>query len=640
MARELSIDMAIQPFLDERAVTKTLLRLKSKLESGVGQKSAERLATRLISHFVQTGRAVTETQGRIIVSQLMGGRFAPEQAAILRKGQNLAQTYRQQQTAAQRVASQKARNEAKLQAVATRAEQREAARKAQEEEKSKRLAEREAEKKERAERRSEELSRKEIESFMTPRDRIRLLSQQAPYDEKNADKKPETGKIYRQADVLQKQLSRFADSPNKINSLAITQSIKSLQDSIGKHYIEQRQRGRKIEKSILNIERYANQAKKHVSDFDSEQQAASGGGFFGKIAAFISNPAALVAGAVASGAIMIAKKVTPMVAKAFDRGLATLRTEAAYGRAVNMSDIRTRAELFNMPIESAMAPNRYAADFQQRMMWGEVSEREIIGLARAGKWGRMVMTGEAARNPEKANAVFEQMVASTNPAQMRHIMSQLGLPVEDLMSYRMQPYSPEQRAEYAKLIGELVETEKGVTAGLYDLGNQISVLGEQLSALAGKEVADVATSLSPQAQDVANRLGYQESTTLERRAGGMVERALGLDEVVRDLNKIPGLKAASETLTAGIATGQYPRIINTDANPWGGALTKGFLSGQYPRQVNVDVGGVTINGNVDENNVDNLVDQITDRVEEKINSRESVAQYYKDAERAGALTGF
>lgn len=332
--------------------------------------------------------------------------------------------------------------------------------------------------------------------------------------------------------AIRNEFEAFQQNPTQESATVVMGNIVALRRDLLKLYAEYRVNRRQVPQILRQIAQNTAALKKDVSDFDSgEPQSAGGGSSTGgtlKKIIGVASISSLVTGLIRKGG-------QGLVA-ALNRGAQAMRLQAAYGREVNWGDIRARSAVFNMSTESAAAPSQYASDFRQRMMWGEVSEREIIGLSRAGQWGRMVMSGEAARNPEKANAVFEKMVASTDHAQMRSILSQLGLP-QDLMQYKIQGYSKETRAEYNQKFAEIADKEWRAAVMMFDAGNQYQLVTEQLSDAIAEVTGKGVQYMSAQGREFARSFGVfegagtpqavQTQKTIERTADIATKLGLG-----------------------------------------------------------------------------------------------------------------
>lgn len=117
-------------------------------------------------------------------------------------------------------------------------------------------------------------------------------------------------------------------------------------------------------------------------------------------------------------------------AAGIQKGETALTEHTIYGMGRNIGLTRALQYGWNISEEAASAPDRYAQDFQMRQAWGQVSDQEYIGLSRMGEYGRMVMSGQAARDPVGAMKALRSWMQTTNRAEVRSAMGQVGLPLE------------------------------------------------------------------------------------------------------------------------------------------------------------------------------------------------------------------
>lgn len=444
MARNFTVDMEVNPIMNVKEFDNGVKQLEKRLRSvkfGRHEQVSD-IASNLIQTLVQTGKATTVTQGRQILSSLMGGGFSENAKAILRMGQNKAQV-----------------------AINTPAS---------------------------------------VDYSTYTAKRITQL-------------RPEHANIATQWNNILTKYLQEKEEPTQEGTDTLLGNIVAVRRDLVKLFQEYRVNRRIVPQILRQIAQNTSSMKKEVSDWDMGDDSKSQGDsnssskilktLTGKLAGFF-------------GISSLLKKGFDAFKSALDRGNQALRLEAAYGQSVNWGDVRARAGVFNMSTEAAAAPSQYAADFRQRMMWGELSEREIIGLSRAGKWGRMVMSGEAARNPEKANQAFEEMVATTDKAKMRSIIRQVGLP-EDLMNYNIQAYDEKTRKEFFDQWNNIASIELDAAKALYDAGNQLQVALEDASKYIVQVVAESDLAVSPQGRAAkarleANPLWQEEARRRER----------------------------------------------------------------------------------------------------------------------------
>lgn len=517
MARELSIDLEVNPTLNTQATRNLINTLEKEIRTvKSGQHlSLAKKASSVMQNWIYSGVASTPTQARMILTDMMGGSFSAQQKAVLRSAQNIttAQLYLQKTN---RVEQQK----------------------------------------------------------------LGTLSARAAY--------------------LQNQYQAFQQHPTSEIATGLLVGLTGIRRELLKLYQEYRVNRRQIPPILRQIAQNTSSMKKDVSDWDTEQEKTSMSG--NSVLAFTKKLTGIAA--ISSGIVSVLKKGWQAIQSSLGRGMQALRLEAAYGRSVDWGDVRARAGIFNMSTEAAASTSEYASDFRQRMMWGEISEREIIGLSRAGRWGRLVMSGAAARNPALANQAFEEMVANTDPAKMRSILRQLGLS-QELMGYRIQGYDTKTRQEYEDKFRIMAASELDVAKMMYDAGNQMQVALEEVSTALSVFAGETVQLLSPQGREVYNRLRGTEEN----------------------------LKASYNPETAA-----RNREIARITNAYG--IDKGMLGEQFwsnkiptPHPINQTINNnITISGNVDMDNVDSIT--------EKMSAELAKSNYDSIANAIGARTSF
>ena len=168
---------------------------------------------------------------------------------------------------------------------------------------------------------------------------------------------------------------------------------------------------------------------------------------------------AAVAAAVYKGVQFLINRA----AAGIQKGETALTEHTIYGMGRNIGLTRALQYGWNISEEAAAAPDRYAQDFQMRQAWGQVSDQEYIGLSRMGEYGRMVMSGQAARDPVAAMKALRSWMQTTDRAEVRSAMGQVGLPLEIMKA--LQDIRSDEEFE------ELIRTGEKMTA--YQEGNAI-----------------------------------------------------------------------------------------------------------------------------------------------------------------------
>lgn len=142
-------------------------------------------------------------------------------------------------------------------------------------------------------------------------------------------------------------------------------------------------------------------------------------------------------------------------------GSSDLLEQAMYGANRNIAIGRTRAKMYGLEESVTSAPERYALDFRQRMMYGEVSDKEWIALSRMGGLGQMIISGAAGQNPEAFQRELEKWIESNrgNEAMVRQTLNWMGLSPQ-LMKYGAIQYSKEDTARLEGAYAENIKAQK------------------------------------------------------------------------------------------------------------------------------------------------------------------------------------
>lgn len=93
MAQDITVEIGVKPILNQKQFDAEMRKFEKSLRAirfGAHPDVANRGA-RLIQYLMATGQAATPTQGRMIISDRMGGGFSNVAKANLRTAQNQAQ---------------------------------------------------------------------------------------------------------------------------------------------------------------------------------------------------------------------------------------------------------------------------------------------------------------------------------------------------------------------------------------------------------------------------------------------------------------------------------------------------------------------------------------------------------------------
>lgn len=144
------------------------------------------------------------------------------------------------------------------------------------------------------------------------------------------------------------------------------------------------------------------------------------------------------------------------------RGAAAFDRNAAYGysdRVLGLSEMT--AVQYGINPEAVQRAQDYGADFRERMMWGEVSDREWIALSRRGEYGRLLMSGVGETDPERLQRALEAQIraAGNDPrklAQLRHDLQALG---QDTSLLKLRMHTPTEE-EYQRSLQQYTQSTK------------------------------------------------------------------------------------------------------------------------------------------------------------------------------------
>lgn len=211
----------------------------------------------------------------------------------------------------------------------------------------------------------------------------------------------------------------------------------------------------------------------------------------------------------------VGKFVWNQVKASAQRGQDLIGTTAAYGR-FGAGYATMRQLKFGMSEEDARSPQLYAADFRERMMYGEVSDKEWIALSQMGEYGRFIMSGGGERDPEKAARLLDQYIKSVGDdpaalARLRRNLRWTGQSYEQ-MKMRMPMATPAEMEEW---------TAWGDEAALQDVSTGIAAyrvqadwerakrnIGGKLGSWGGRKIASMSY------QDLQAAMGTIDATGL------------------------------------------------------------------------------------------------------------------------------
>lgn len=243
-------------------------------------------------------------------------------------------------------------------------------------------------------------------------------------------------------------------------------------------------------------------------------------------------------------AIGAAKKWIDFGISGTKEGSADLAEQAMYGASRNIAIGRSRAKMYGLEESVTAAPERYALDFRQRMMWGEVSDKEWIALSRMGDLGRMIISGQAGQNPEAFQRELEKWIESNrgNEAMVRQTLSWLGLSPQ-LMKYGAIKYSEEDKGKLEGAYTDFIKTQKDAAAMVWKSADEFNKFLDSLKAGSASLLATLVDTPEgrarlAQAYALAGYSDAERRAVIEAAKSGPEKTRLGLFGKVEPLSNI------------------------------------------------------------------------------------------------------
>lgn len=251
-----------------------------------------------------------------------------------------------------------------------------------------------------------------------------------------------------------KSYEAFKIAPNKETQSELIKAITLVNTQLANM-----SKDRKAEsKTVDKIEKDAKAIHKEAKDFTKPTETANA---LGAAAAIKGSMKGIMRGALGMFGISSVwnalKKFGLMGIQSIKEGYNDLVEQSVYGANRDIAGTRSLSKMYGMKEESLVGAERYALDFRQRMMMGEVSDREFIALSKMGALGQMVVSGEAGRNPQQFQKALQEYIRTNkgNEAEVRQNLRYLGLN-PDIMAYGAVEHTPERevmvKSEYEELV--------------------------------------------------------------------------------------------------------------------------------------------------------------------------------------------
>ena len=186
------------------------------------------------------------------------------------------------------------------------------------------------------------------------------------------------------------------------------------------------------------------------------------------------------------------RKIASMGVQAIQQGYNDLVEQSVYGANRDIAGARAQARMYGIKEESLVGAERYALDFRQRMMWGEVSDKEWIALSRLGGLGSKIISGEAGRNPAAFRKDIQNYIRQNrgNEAEIRQMLGWLGWG-QDIMAYGAIMHEPGREEMVRALYEEQVRQNKISAVSTLIPAQIAKTLEEEIKTASGRGIRSI-----------------------------------------------------------------------------------------------------------------------------------------------------
>ena len=257
-------------------------------------------------------------------------------------------------------------------------------------------------------------------------------------------------------DAMMMRYDVFKGTPSESNRDKLLNAVLAV-----KGYLSNLSKDSKSEvKNIAKIQQDTKTIGKEASEFKFAKPSRTIGSF--SAAEFLKGSLKGALGILGIGTVWGAiKKVANMGVEGIQQGYNDLVEQSIYGANRNIAGTRALSKMYGIKEESLTGAERYALDFRQRMIMGEVSDREFLALSKMGSLGNMIVSGEAANNPERFQKALQEYIRANkgNEAEVRQNLRYLGLN-PDIMAYGALEHTAGREAMVKNQYAELVRQNK------------------------------------------------------------------------------------------------------------------------------------------------------------------------------------
>ena len=215
-------------------------------------------------------------------------------------------------------------------------------------------------------------------------------------------------------------------------------------------------------KTFGQIEKDTRAIHKEAKDFTKPTETANA---LGAAAAIKGSLKGIMKGALGmfglSSVWNALKSFVNMGTQGIKEGYNDLVEQAVYGSNRNIAQTRALSKMYGMKEETLVGAERYAMDFRQRMMMGEVSAQEFVALQKLGSVGQMIASGAAGKNPTMFHKALQSYIRANrgNEAEMRWAFGKLGIN-PDIIAYGAIEHTAEREKMLQDTYEELVRQNK------------------------------------------------------------------------------------------------------------------------------------------------------------------------------------
>ena len=418
MARDMQVDLLVNPIVDTQkfdAELKRLEKMASRGVSGIGTQRGvafQNLATRLMTSLMVSGRATTSTQSRMIIESALG-RMSGSTKSLLRGAQN-------------------------------------------------------------------------ISDFVIQSGRVMPYGSFSERQIKHW--RADLGATAGAYNTMLNSYAAFKGAPSEQNKDALLKAVLAVNAQLSNISKERK----KEVKTFGRIAKDTESIQKEASNWSAPMTPSRTTGLAG-VADFLKTGGKYLFSILGIGSLIGAiRKIASMGVQAIQQGYNDLVEQSVYGANRDIAGARAQARMYGIKEESLVGAERYALDFRQRMMWGEVSDKEWIALSRLGGLGSKIISGEAGRNPEAFRKDIQNYIRRNrgNEAEIRQMLGWLGWG-QDIMAYGAIMHEPGREEMVRALYEEQVRQNKISAVSTLIPAQIAKTVEEEIKSASGRGIRSI-----------------------------------------------------------------------------------------------------------------------------------------------------